>query len=154
MFIRVEDVRCADMVSNAAHTTVNIVYLPEYDAYCILQSTSSLTNGESLVVSTVLHQNWNRVASDHRPTREEAMKLGSVETQSMPVSNSKLHGGTKGVKMAKPPNCFILYRMEKQSDILAEHPGIHNSEICRITNSSDLTLANYSSHDHRKNVEE
>jgi hypothetical protein len=41
--------------------------------------------------------------------------------------------GAELVKVAKTPNCFILYRQEKQVALRAENPGMQCKDICKLT---------------------
>jgi hypothetical protein len=38
----------------------------------------------------------------------------------------------KKEKVTKPPNCFILYRKDKQESVKLQNPGIHCSQICKF----------------------
>ncbi|KAL9023544.1 MAG: hypothetical protein Q9196_007139 [Gyalolechia fulgens] len=36
-------------------------------------------------------------------------------------------------KVARPPNAFILYRQFHHGKIVAQHPELHNNQICKIS---------------------
>lgn len=36
----------------------------------------------------------------------------------------------KKKKVPRPPNAFIIYRMEWHSTAVAANPGLHNNDIC------------------------
>jgi hypothetical protein len=46
------------------------------------------------------------------------------------------------IRIPRPPNAYILYRTEKQADIVKEHPGIRNNEICKLASHRILAIAN------------
>ncbi|KAL9587215.1 MAG: hypothetical protein Q9212_000374 [Teloschistes hypoglaucus] len=48
----------------------------------------------------------------------------------MRTGNSK--GGSKKVKIARPPNAFILYRQHHHSEVVSQNPSIHNNQISVI----------------------
>lgn len=48
------------------------------------------------------------------------------------------------IRIPRPPNAYILYRKEKQADIVKEYPGIRNNEICKLTFHHILAIANRS----------
>lgn len=45
------------------------------------------------------------------------------------IGNSK--GGSQKVKIARPPNAFILYRQHHHSEVVSQNPSIHNNQICK-----------------------
>ena len=66
--------------------------------------------------------------------------------------------GNKGkvapVKLPRPPNSFILYRQRHHPDIKAEHPELHNNEICKSMIILSRPKLNFSSLNSRKAVAE
>lgn len=44
------------------------------------------------------------------------------------TGNSK--GNSKKVKIARPPNAFILYRQHHHAEVVSQNPSIHNNQIC------------------------
>ncbi|KAI4195689.1 MAG: hypothetical protein LQ350_007046 [Teloschistes chrysophthalmus] len=46
------------------------------------------------------------------------------------IGNSK--GGSQKVKIARPPNAFILYRQHHHSEVVSQNPSIHNNQISVI----------------------
>jgi HMG (high mobility group) box. len=50
---------------------------------------------------------------------------------SIPIWDPKKKHARVPAKIPRPPNAYILYRRDKHNQVKAEHPGLHNNEICK-----------------------
>ena len=73
-----------------------------------------------------------------RPLRSE-FGHGSIIAE---ASDSK-DKVVKKAKVARPANAFILYRQHHHPLIKAEHPELHNNQICKRSRPIYILLANY-----------
>lgn len=58
--------------------------------------------------------------------------------ESTATSAESSDSSKKVAKVTRPPNAFICYRRQKHEIILAQNPGIHNNDICKIFQKSQL----------------
>lgn len=60
---------------------------------------------------------------------------------------------SKNAKLPKPPNSFILYRKFKQPMVLASHPDLHCSKVCKFSIAPFcVPSSNFGSENYRRHV--
>lgn len=50
----------------------------------------------------------------------------------LPGANKPKSKAPKEDKVARPPNAFILYRQHHHPLVKADHPELHNNQICKF----------------------